>query len=108
MPTVTNLNEWNVKVALALAQASGYGGQKEVWWLQECNEATRSFESFGDSGGNGYVALDDKIGHAMQSGADANPILWRELERVSRREYTKGTIVAWSPYVLLVVPAVEG
>ena len=46
LPTVSNLNDWKIRVALALVPASGYGGQKDVRWFQECNDATRSFESF--------------------------------------------------------------
>ena len=92
-PTVTNLNEWKIKVALALVQSTGYGDPKEVQRFLECNDATRSFGSFDDSDGNRYTALDDKLGHAMLSVAATNPMFRRELERISRRESSKGRLL---------------
>ena len=41
-----------------------------------------------------FTALDDKLGHAMLSAADTNSTFRRELERVSRREYSKGRLLA--------------
>ena len=41
LPTVSNLNDWEIRVALAYAQASGYGDWMEARWLQECDDATR-------------------------------------------------------------------
>ena len=104
LPNVTNLGEWKISVALALVQASGYGDRKEVAWFQECNDATRSFESFGDSGGPRFAALDDKLGAAMQSVADTNASFRREIMRLSRQAYGRGEAADRATDVLRLVP----
>ena len=93
LPNVANLNDWNIRVAFVLVQASGYGGQKEVQWFQECKDASRSLESFENSGGRRFAALDDKLAHATQSVADTNSAFRRELERLARREFIHGRLL---------------
>ena len=93
LPNVTNLGEWKISVSLALVQASGYGDRREVAWFQECNDGTRSFESFADSGGPRFAALDDKLGAAIQSVQDTNPSFTRGLLRLARQAYGKGKIL---------------
>ena len=93
LPTVTKLNDWKIRVALALVQASGYGDQKEVQWFQKFNDASRWFETFENYGGPRFAALDGKLGHAIQSVAVTNSAFRRELEGLARREFILGRLL---------------
>ena len=84
LPTVTNLNDGKIWVALALVLAPGYGDQTDVQWLQECNDASRTFGSFVNSGGAQFSALGDKLAHAVQSVADTSSTFRRVLLSIAR------------------------
>ena len=71
-PTVSQIEEFTIKVAKGLVQASPYGDDNEIKWLLKVLDPKSTFKSLADSGRARFRTLDNKLASMLGALVEQN------------------------------------